>query len=138
MSRRAMAHLRLKRPESLLASTAKIREICDAYLSFLPSGRDVAEAVATMRRDATESQYAESIAWSNDRVVLIPHGHVYYQAASLLIATQQDRLEQQPENFHGRSPHDVTERRLMLRIQYIASRIANEPGWTWPIVSVSS
>jgi hypothetical protein len=130
----AASAARLRYGEALLAATSQLREAGDAYMQRLPAGKSMTAVLEVLRLQATDSQHAEAVAWKQDRICLIPNGGVWYEAACLLIAIYQDQVENPPARFLGRRADDAQDRELMLRLQYLASRIANEAGWQWPLV----
>jgi hypothetical protein len=119
---------------AILESTSVLRSNCEAYLSKVPPGTAMSERVDRLRAQATAQQRSESDAWRTQKVVIIPDGAIWYEAACLLIAIHQDDVEGERGRFVGKRADDIQDRGLMLRLQYLASRLANEPGWDWPIV----
>jgi len=125
---------RIANGPALLASTADLLARCAAYLARIPAGRETTDQVSILRDQATEAQRFEADTWCKQKVIIIPDGSIWYEAAALLIAVHQDEVEGQRGLFDAKRADDVRDRRLMLRLQYLASRLANEPGWEWPIV----
>lgn len=125
----------LKHGETLMASTAEVRKTAAAYLQKLPAHCDIEQAIASLRGQATDSQCAQAAAWLSQRIIVIPGAAKLYEAACLLISLFQDDVEGEIGRFIGKEADDVPDRRLMLRLQYLASRIANETGWDWSIIA---
>ena len=127
---------RQRHGESLLTSTREIRQVAADYLWRLPNreSSSVSDHLEFLRSKASPRQQAEAQCWCKQRVIVIPGGERIYEAAALLIAIHQDEVEHSPSLFDGKRADDICDRGLMLRLQLLASHIACEPGWRWPIV----
>ncbi len=84
-----------------------------------------------VRKQATNS--AAAAEWCKQRIVVIPNGVVWYEAAALAVAIYQNEVERQADRFDGKRADDPHDRGLMLRLQVLASHLAHEPGWDWPV-----
>jgi hypothetical protein len=129
----AATESRRRHGEALLASTAEVRETAESYMRQIPKDQNIAQCVATLRSQASNQQRDAAVEWCKQRIVVIPNGVAFYEAAALAIAIYQDEVERQVSRFVGKRADDPHDRGLMLRLQVLASHLAHEPGWEWPI-----
>jgi hypothetical protein len=127
--------VRRKHGEKLLADTAPIRQAATSYLSRIPQSVDLGLPTNSLRAQASPDQLAKLEKWMREPIILIPNGSVFYEIACLLILLNEQDVESAPKNFENCVINDRENRDLMLRIQILASRVANEVGWDWPIQS---
>ena len=129
----AATEVRLRHGESLLASTAEIRDAAERYMQRIPLDLDIAQCIVALRSQASDQQRAAAAEWCKQRIVVIPNGVVWYEAAALAVAIYQNEVERQADRFDGKRADDPHDRGLMLRLQVLASHLAHEPGWDWPV-----
>lgn len=108
----------------LLSNTFAAREASEKYLAMIDE----------LGNDEINSVMSTNVAAEIDRIkqqryVMIPDGAHFYDLALKAIAFGCDKIEGDPNWLHGRDADAWDDRELMIRLQFMASRLANENGW---------
>jgi len=111
----------------LLRNTSAARASAKEYLDRLSPFGTYREHLASLRNMADPRQIQVSLQIMKIPIIWIPHGEQFYEIAALLLAIFSSDIEDSPNWLaHAIQSQD---KELMWRLQLIASRLAQEPGW---------
>jgi hypothetical protein len=115
---------------TLLASTKQARDASNQYLERCRLfGPTTQEMLLSMKARMSGRQESECQRIMKRPIICIPNGKEFYDVAVHAIALYAGEVEGDPHWFEGKKPDFDDDRGPMIRLQFIASKLAMEPGW---------